>query len=198
MYNRNVDSTKVKAYPYSQFPNMSTDEVFAINYTYPVIIRWDTSLFHAPYLPITPPMNIAAIGGDYFWGVIDPACLHCVNMFTRDSLFCEAEIPAPLFHSNTAFVLANDPFLSIKTIEKSFKIYPNPIKNIFYLKGEDRIKSYTIFNMGGICITEKHFEPEIQLSSYPIDVTTYPTGIFIIQLFNHLNQMSYEKFVVFH
>lgn len=198
MYNRDVDSTKVKAYPYWIYPNLSTDEVFAINYTYPVIIRWDTSLFHAPYLPITPPMNIAAIGGDYFWGVIGADCLHCVNMFNRDSLFCEDEIPAPLFHSNTAFVLANDPYLSIKTFEKSFKIYPNPVTNILYLKGNEYIKSYSIFNMEGIRIAEKHFEPEMQLSSYPIDVTTFPPGIFIIQLFNHLNQMSYEKFVVFH
>lgn len=198
MYNRNVDSTKVKAYPYSIYPNMSTDEVFAINYTYPVIIRWDPDLFHAPYLPITPPLNIAVVAGDYFWNEIGADCLHCVNMYNRDSLFCESESPAPLFSSNTSFVLAYDPYLSVKTFEKTFDAYPNPVKNILYLKGNEYIKSYSIFNMEGIRIAEKHFEPEMQLSSYPIYVTTFPPGIFIIQLFNHLNQMSYEKFVVKH
>ncbi|MBK7287391.1 MAG: hypothetical protein IPI95_09950 [Flavobacteriales bacterium] len=45
------DTTNTNAYPYSQYPNFDGTSIDAINWTPPMTITWDTSLFHAPYLP---------------------------------------------------------------------------------------------------------------------------------------------------
>lgn len=46
------DTTNTIAYPYSMYPTFETfNTIDAINWTPPMTITWDTSLFHAPYLP---------------------------------------------------------------------------------------------------------------------------------------------------
>jgi len=200
MYNRNVDSTKVKAYPYSQFPNMSTDEVFAINYTYPVIIRWDSSLFNAPYLPNNPPgnpqMNKAIVEGD-FWEIFDPDCSHCVNMFSRDSLFCESDIRGPLFGSNLVFVFFNNPNLILEdNVYKNIKIFPIPSKSVINLVSNESIKSYFIYNSFGSTIYSELFTPPQKLDKYIVPFSFFNSGIYIIKLSNNKNQTYYEKFII--
>ncbi|MDX9751426.1 MAG: hypothetical protein RBT71_10135, partial [Flavobacteriales bacterium] len=50
--NAHWDSTKTVAWPYSWYPEFNTyNTIEAINWVPPMTIRWDTSLFHAPYLP---------------------------------------------------------------------------------------------------------------------------------------------------
>lgn len=47
-----IDSTNSMAFPYSWFPMFETgNTIDAINWTPPMSITWDTSLFHASYLP---------------------------------------------------------------------------------------------------------------------------------------------------
>lgn len=46
-----IDSTNSIAFPYSWFPIFDGTIIDAINWIPPMTIRWDTSLFHAPYLP---------------------------------------------------------------------------------------------------------------------------------------------------
>lgn len=69
LMNWDGDSTKTNAFPYSLFPWMGGGEVEirAFNYQYPVTIRWDRSLLHAPFLPDPDAINYAALGGNYFW-----------------------------------------------------------------------------------------------------------------------------------
>src|SRR5690606_7963439 len=50
-WNWNSDTTKTNAWPYNWFPTFQCGTIDAINWIPPMTIRWDTSLFHAPYLP---------------------------------------------------------------------------------------------------------------------------------------------------
>lgn len=206
MYNRNVDSTKVKAYPYSLYPNMSTDEVFAINYSYPVIIRWDTALFHAPYLPNNPagnqPMNVAIIDGDYQFFVIgyDPTSpySHTINMLTKDSLFCPESQGIPLFGLGTiVFVFSNDPTLNIdENAQIGIRIFPNPSKKLINLMSNESINSYSIYSSIGRVIFFEQFSSPQMLNKYTIPFDNFDSGIYLIKLVNSKNQAYYEKFII--
>lgn len=61
--------------------------------------------------------------------------------------------------------------------------YPNPTADIAYIKSDSRTSnqsgSYTIFNVAGNKILEKHFT---QLKDTPIDLTSYPKGLYFINL----------------
>ena len=61
--------------------------------------------------------------------------------------------------------------------------YPNPTADIAYIKSDSRTAnqsgSYIIFNVAGNKILEKHFT---QLKDTPIDLTTYPKGLYFINL----------------
>ena len=61
--------------------------------------------------------------------------------------------------------------------------YPNPTADIAYIKSDSRTAnqggSYTIFNVAGNKILEKHFT---HLKDTPIDLTAYPKGLYFINL----------------
>jgi hypothetical protein len=47
--NHEGDSTKTFSLPYG-IPDL-TNSIYAINYQYPITLRWDSSMFNAPFLP---------------------------------------------------------------------------------------------------------------------------------------------------
>ncbi|MBK8500073.1 MAG: hypothetical protein IPL52_14935 [Flavobacteriales bacterium] len=58
------DTTKTRAYPYSVFPDFDGTIIDAMNWVPPMTITWDTSLFHAPYLPyVQGSFGIAIMDG---------------------------------------------------------------------------------------------------------------------------------------
>lgn len=61
--------------------------------------------------------------------------------------------------------------------------YPNPTADIAFIKSDNRTAnqsgSYTILNVAGNKILEKHFS---QLKDTPIDLTAYPKGLYFINL----------------
>ena len=71
-------------------------------------------------------------------------------------------------------------------------VYPNPTADIAYIKSDSRTAnqsgSYTIFNVAGNKILEKHFT---QLKDTPIDLTTYPKGLYFINL--KIGDKTYQK-----
>ncbi|MBS1569769.1 MAG: hypothetical protein JST45_10035 [Bacteroidetes bacterium] len=67
-WNWDEDSTDTHAFPYSWYPIFDGTLIDAINWVPPMTIRWDTSLFHAPYLPFTQgDINHAYMDGNYFF-----------------------------------------------------------------------------------------------------------------------------------
>jgi len=207
MYNMDVDSTKVKAYPYWIYPTVSTDEVFAINYTYPVIICWDTALFHAPYLPnnppANPPMNVAIIEGGYQFKMwYDPTApyFHTTNMFTKDTVFCpedtNGQTHVPLFGDLT-FIFGYDPYLSIgKLNAKNISIFPNPSSGQIKINCNDIITSYSISDISGKTVFYETLDSPGFLENYEIPYQNLNSGMYIIRLINSQKQNHYEKFVI--
>ncbi len=205
MLNWDLDSTKVRAFPYKDYyPNISSDAVFAINYTYPVIIRWDTSLFNAPYLPTSPPMNIAIIEGSYQFFVLgfDPTApyFHTTNMFTKDSVFCPEDTggptQVPLF-GDLSFIFGYDPYLSIETLNvKNISIYPNPSQGQINIYCNDIITSYSISDISGKTVFYETLDSPRYLENYEIPYQNLTSGMYIIKLSNPKKQNYYEKFVI--
>ena len=75
------DSTKTIAMPYSWYPIFEGPSgVDAVNWTPPITIRWDTSLFHAPYLPGPESIGRATLGGNYFFFNNNHPELHAFDM----------------------------------------------------------------------------------------------------------------------
>jgi hypothetical protein len=200
--------TKVRAYPYSMYPYMTTGSIYSINYSYPVIIRWDTALFHAPYLPTSPPMNYAIVLGDYQFAVfgIDTTSpyLHNVFMFSKDSLFCPEDTSGPntipLFGFGClGFRLGYDAYLSInKETVHSISSFPNPVLGKISFTGNEYIKLYAIYNIQGSKLFEKRLASVIPISQLTIDASDLPSGIYIIKLITQLNKTHHEKIIINH
>ena len=69
MYNGvGLQRTKTDAQPYGPegfYPWFYGNEIYGCNITSPLIMRWDTSLFNAPFLP--EQVRYAAMNGEYFF-----------------------------------------------------------------------------------------------------------------------------------
>ena len=85
MYNALGDSTKTMAWPYSWFPTLDA-QINAFNWQAPVTIRWDTTLFHAPYLPGPDSIGLAVMEGEHFFFYNNDPPLHGFNMLIDDSV----------------------------------------------------------------------------------------------------------------
>lgn len=72
MYNGNNERTKTDAQPYvgGFYPTFGSFEIWGENFIGPMTIRWDSSLFNAPFLP--QPVFAAALNGEYFFWYQDP------------------------------------------------------------------------------------------------------------------------------
>lgn len=204
VYNMNFDTTKTVAFPYYMYPNIGLNNVFAINYTYPVIIRWDTALFHAPYLPTSPPMNIAIIEGGYQFFVLgfDPTSpwLHTTNMFTKDSVFCPEDIGGPTqipLFGDLSFIFSYDPYLSIGTLNgKNISIVPNPSSGYIKISCNIPVTSYIVTEINGKSVLQEAFHAPKILNNYVIPCQKLSSGMYIIQLFTSSKQIFYEKIII--
>jgi len=197
--------TKVRAYPYSLYPYMTTGSIYSINYTYPVIIRWDTALFHAPYLPTSPTMNIAIIVGNYpfFMLPIDPTApyLHTINMLTKDSLFCPEDLNGvqfPLFGDQSlGFAVDHDNYLYL--VEKKTErvlLYPNPANEYLLVSMENPVISFCITDMTGNIVISEYFNSYQKMEAYKINCQDLCAGLYLIEITNFKNQKHYEKFII--
>jgi hypothetical protein len=72
------------------------------------------------------------------------------------------------------------------------QVFPNPVKSVAYFKGTGSIKSYSVFDMKGLKISETTLASAIPIPNLSIDVSALPSGIYLIQLINQLNQMFNE------
>ena len=72
MYNGNDERTQTDAQPYlgGFYPMFGSFEIWGENFIGPMTIRWDSSLFNAPFLP--EPVFAAALNGEFFFWYHDP------------------------------------------------------------------------------------------------------------------------------
>lgn len=126
-----TDSTKTSAIPFNGAFSL---EIRAFNYQYPITVSWDSSLFHAPGLPLPVGyVNRAVMDNDYFFLVNNDPPLQRFNMLLDNSVIA----PSFWWGSQSQFPLIigimRDETIGINEMDmgkKTLTVYPNPANDI--------------------------------------------------------------------
>jgi hypothetical protein len=198
--NNDHDSTKVSALPYTHFPYHGAD-IKAFNYEQPIIVRWDSSMFHAPYLPQSPEyINYAALDNDYFFYVNNDNAAHTFNMLWADS------VVAPWYgwggHMQFPMAVAVSYFpLGITDLDNEtsqIQIFPNPSSESYHFETEEQISSIEVFNILGKTIIRQTFTDYKAVNNYILSLANQDDGMYIIKFMNPQNQVFYKKIIKRH
>lgn len=169
--------------------------IYAINYTYPIVISWDSSLFHSA--SITSPVTCAEMDNDYFFYFGGPC--QVFNMLSSDTVL------APVFnwwsqdHFPLAIRITRD--LNVCCVNsipetarnKSILIYPNPTDDIIIIKSDtDLIDEINIYSMENRNIGAFKINKEKECF---ISTEFLAGGIFIIEIINNSKIKYYEKII---
>jgi hypothetical protein len=122
-----------------RLPQGSINEIDASNYTPPLIVRWDTSLFHAPFLPSTPTSYIRYAGllNYYFWMSGE------ANFGTDgfDMMLVDSVVVGPMlvewFFTSSYMLFAYESWLSTGISEvafRTFTLHPNPTTGLLQVQ----------------------------------------------------------------
>ena len=177
-WNWQYDSTKTRAWPYTLYP-IAEIRVRGFNATPPLIIRWDTTLFHADQLP-HPPIGLAVLSGDYFWatGLEDPL-VGGFNMLTADSVLIDD--PEWMFWGCWMF-FDHGSGLSVQEVNSETQlIYPNPVGDQFTWIGPAMNGYVEIIDGGGRVV----FASKLRPGATTIDVRHVPAGVYLVRAFNN-------------
>ncbi|MCO5275812.1 MAG: T9SS type A sorting domain-containing protein [Flavobacteriales bacterium] len=186
-WNWDGDSTKIHAYPYTEFPNFDGTIIDAINWTPPMTITWDTSLFHAPYLPYDQGhIGLAVMNGLAFSqfndGTLDFGML---SMLIRDSVQIDF-LSEYLF----AFAVYFDAVDDIAVAEHdsgrtTLRVWPNPAHAVVHIESPgSRVQELFISDVAGRQLLELAYPG----TTGPLDVSTLGPGTYFITLRTNQNQ----------
>lgn len=184
IYNYDNDSTKTIAFPYIAYPHHSA-EVRAFNYQYPIIVRWDTALFHVSYLPTTQGyFSIATINNNYFTDY---------NMLWYDTAF------APYFNWGShdqfpmTFILSYEPdFIDEGSLKKTLLIQ-SPFCNDLKIHSKEKIQRIEIYSAEGKIIFTNVFAGAT--NNFSILTSNWPSEIYILRVLTINNNIYYEKII---
>ena len=188
VWNWQLDSTKTQAWPYGMYP-IAEMLFMGFNATPPLIIRWDTTLFHADELP-HPPIGLAVLSGDYFWanGLEDPL-VGGFNMLTADSVLIDD--PEWMFWS-CGMIFDHGSGLSIQEapIEQSL-ISPNPVGDQFTWMGPATHGRIELIDGSGRVVRRI----EGHDSATPIDVSGLAAGTYHLRMTTTNNTWHHGKII---
>lgn len=74
---------------------------------------------------------------------------------------------------------------------QSIKVYPNPTTNVLLIEIDEVISSYEIFNQNG----QRIKQVDVTSSGKSIDVSDFPSGIYILQITTENGQTKATKFI---
>lgn len=192
-YNGNGDSTKTEARPYTSFPILYA-QVNAFNWQAPVTIRWDTTMFHASYLPETDTIGLASMGGTHFFFYNNDPWLHEFNMMLDDSVVItdpdEVDVLFPISVSIGHGGTAGLPDLQARFLTA----WPNPTDGILLLPALGSTQTLSVAdNLGRVVMG-----PMPQPAGNLLDLSTLPDGSYVVRGTTTSNQTWYEKVVKRH
>lgn len=139
------DTTKIVAHPYNESFGHSIN---SMNFELPIKITWDSSLFHASWLPPSPVgwVNAAGISNDYFFNINNVEVGGFFDMTLADSIIApEPTNPDPWFwnpgvHFPMGIGMSQDPTLGLnyRASNSLYKLnaFPNPFFNSIKFKIE--------------------------------------------------------------
>ncbi len=196
IYNPAFDTTKVSALPFLMFPSHGLSYIEAIGFTYPLIIRWDTSLFQSPLLPIDSSnqvfFNTAEIDNDYFWAINNDPSAHAYNMLITDSAFA----PYFIFGSRSQFPmniqLWHDPLNNIDKTSFSTCLFPNPGSENLTIRALSLISNIKIYNSMSVCVRTYN---ELHSTSVELHTPELPSGMYSICIIYESGESQLVKYI---
>ncbi|HRN37206.1 MAG TPA: T9SS type A sorting domain-containing protein [Flavobacteriales bacterium] len=188
------DTTQTNAFPYTEFPNFDGTIIDAINWVPPMTIRWDTSLFHAPYLPYDQGhIGLAVMNGLAFSQFNDGSLdFGLVSMLNRDSINI-GFLWDYLFPFGVLFDAENDlEVSSTNTHDRLLRVWPNPATEVIRVGLEPGyVKSLVITDLLGHTWFREAGTRLVQ----PLNITPLPPGRYFIHVRsnNHIHHGTFEK-----
>ena len=178
------DSTKTYAAPYTGFYPYITAEIHAFNYTYPITLRWNTALFHAPGLP--PPGYIpgAQMQCNYFFGVPE---LHVFDMMSNDTTIA----PIDLFPLTVNIGIAIDLGLEKQADVSSFTLSPNP--------ASDRLSILVPQTRGDVLVCDVsgmvRLHTPLHGARMDLDISKLQPGFYLLQVRPEAGEVRTTSFI---
>ncbi len=201
--NPNGDTTKTSAWPFSRYPFLGID-VLGINFTYPLQISWDTSLFRSPNLPSFPidHINDASMYNDYFFFVNNDPWDQHFNMIIDNSVTAPAFSWQPMTHFPLSISFSYVAVSVEEVDEIRSNVYPNITTSyINVMNKNNMINSIDILNALGTIVKTVKMDGE---SSKQVCLTELNKGVYFIayKYVSNLNSVKpnnkilyYEKIV---
>ncbi|MGV9013253.1 MAG: T9SS type A sorting domain-containing protein [Flavobacteriales bacterium] len=191
-WNWDGDSTKTHAFPYSWFPILDGTTIDAIDWVPPITIRWDTSMFHAPYLPYDQGVfGEARMDGLYFFFNNNHPDLQAYDMLWDDSVVIAD--PAYLFPFSVLF----EPDDGVGVHEgnrrsSAISIYPNPASHQIRIDLDEQVEMAKIIDMTGRVILSEHASSP----TATIDISPLANGMYLLVVHSpqkHTYHATFQK-----
>lgn len=189
--NAQGDSATTIAWPYTMYPHFNTyNTIGAINWVPPMTIRWDTSLFHAPYLPYEQgSIGAARMDGTVFFFVNNHPELQAYNMLIDDSVVV-SEFWDYLFPFGVSFFLNDGLGVSEGRASATIGVCPNPATTELFIEGHGRYTTVWITDAMGRMVRsiDQHD------AATPIDVSGLAAGTYHLRMTTTNTQYYHATF----
>jgi len=190
------DSTKIIAAPYSYYPSTGCD-VQAFNYQLPITVSWDTSLFHASYLPYQQgSISMAYMANDYLSMVNNDPPSHHFNMLLDNHV----KLNSFAWGSHMNFPLGIRMGITTGIDEfngKSIQLdIENPIINDeLKIHSSQRLSIINVYSMDGKLLYSLDCSFIDNNYQYRINMARFRPGLYTVVVVNQYN-ISYPKKVI--
>ena len=193
LYNDIGDSTKTYALPYLYYPEHSAN-INAFNYQYPITVSWDTSLFHASYLPVQQGIfNVSRMDNDYFFAINNCIGCHYFDMMIDDHAFAPAFAWGSASQFPLGVALWYDPTIGIQNIIKEqYKIYPSPVTDNLRISIKNHVDNIQLSDLTGTVFKEYR---QINYNELILPMKDIPNGIYIIKITDNSKNQYHEKII---
>lgn len=179
---RNGDNAlKLRAWPYSIFP-LGEVPISGSNYTPPLTIRWDTSLFQSPDLPstVTSYIRYAGLFSTYFWltGTSNLGT-EGFDMLLSDSVVFDGPYADEWIFGLTMIFDYHDPTgtgIGEHSLP-SLGIFPNPTKDRMVLDAPEVLTEILVVDAVGRAVL-RVVPPG--MGPVEVDVSGLPAGSFLV------------------
>ena len=147
--NAQGDSATTIAWPYALYPYFETyNTIEGINWVPPMTIRWDTSLFHAPYLPYEQGnFGSARMDGSLFFFYNNQPDLQAYNMLIDDSVFVWVDWDY-LFPFSVTFEPYDGTGMD-EGLQKANWFVPNPTTGLLTWAGSEPLATVRLIDLQG-------------------------------------------------
>jgi hypothetical protein len=192
-WNWDGDTTKTHAYPYTEFPILDGTIVDAINWTPPMTITWDTSMFHAPYLPYDQgEFGVATMDGLAFSAYMNNPDFEFgrYDMLLSDSITVDF-----LWEYLFSFAVGFGPYDGVgvtpaATADHRSLLYPVPATSHVWIRSKEPMVEVQVYDaMGRMVLQEKNQAPD-----RPLNVEPLPHGTYYLRMHTPQNQVYHGIF----